>query len=93
MNKIMITGFAAAMGMVGSFATAHANTINNMMPATPLTANINVPSDLPFQIARLNSEVQSLYDQIQTLQSQSPVQHDNGAQTAAAVSQEVTVGG
>jgi hypothetical protein len=70
MNKLMIACFAAA-GLCGHLITANAATLENTTPVPPVTSSTtNRTIDLPYILAKLQGDVQTLQSEVQKLQSQ-----------------------
>jgi hypothetical protein len=92
MNKFMLVCIAAA-GICGQCATASAASMGGPPPvfsaAGPATA---IAQDVPYQLAYLKGEVQTLQSQVQNLQDQSLTQDDQSAADPDSVADPYNIG-
>ena len=69
MHKLMITCFAAA-GLYSHFVTANAAMLDSTTPAAPAASSTtSTAADLPYVLAKLQGDVQTLQSEVQNLQS------------------------
>jgi hypothetical protein len=68
MNKLMTTCFAA-VALSGHIVTANAAALNGTMQVTPVAISpASTTSDLPYIVAKLQGDVQTLQTEVQDLQ-------------------------